>query len=93
MSGSWKIIEIPFPRTPRSSSSSISSRFSPRKEALPLITAFSARVSPRMVMFATLLPHPDSPTMPSVRPGWTSKEAPSTAFTTPSSVSNRTRRS
>ncbi len=34
----------------------------------------------------TLLPDPDSPTMPSVSPGWTLYDTPSTAFTMPSSV-------
>ena len=37
-------------------------------------------------MLATLLPEPDSPTIPSVSPRSTSKETPSTALTTPSSV-------
>ena len=40
---------------------------------------FSPRVSPRMVRFVTLLPHPDSPTMPRVLPGSTANETPSTA--------------
>src|SRR5881396_3883114 len=31
----------------------------------------------------TVFPHPDSPTMPSVSPGWTSKETPSTARAVP----------
>ena len=34
----------------------------------------------------TLLPEPDSPTMPSVSPGAIEYDTPSTAFTTPSSV-------
>ena len=37
-------------------------------------------------MFATLLPEPDSPTIPSISPSRTSSERPSTALTTPSSV-------
>ncbi len=44
-------------------------------------------------MLVTLLPEPDSPTMPSVRPCSTLNETPSTARTTPSSVENWTRRS
>src|SRR6266568_7084378 len=43
--------------------------------------------------FATDLPEPDSPTMPSVSPCLTSKLTPSTALTTPSSVSKYVRRS
>ena len=34
-------------------------------------------------MLVTLLPQPDSPTIPSVSPGSTAKETPSTAWTTP----------
>jgi hypothetical protein len=34
----------------------------------------------------TLLPHPDSPTIPSVSPGNTSSETPSTARVIPSTV-------
>ena len=40
---------------------------------------------PRMLRAVMLLPQPLSPTMPSVRPGRTSKLTPSTARTTPSS--------
>src|SRR5438094_8424288 len=39
----------------------------------------------RMDRAVTLLPHPLSPTIPSVAPGVTSKLTPSTAFTNPSS--------
>jgi hypothetical protein len=35
------------------------------------------------------LPLPDSPTMPTVSPRWTSKLTPSTALTTPEDVKNR----
>src|SRR5699024_11800027 len=38
----------------------------------------------------TLLPLPDSPTIPNVFPGLISNDTPSTAFTTPDEVSNRT---
>jgi len=48
---------------------------------------------PRIASDVTLLPDPDSPTIPSVRPRSTANDTPSTALTTPSSVSNRTRRS
>src|SRR5207302_9407922 len=48
------------------------------------------RISER---FATDLPDPDSPTMPSVSPCLTSKLTPSTALTTPSSVSKYVRKS
>src|SRR3954464_15064660 len=55
--------------------------------------AFFCRVSPITVRLETLLPDPDSPTMPSALPGYTSYEIPSTAFTRPSSVSKCTYRS
>src|SRR5436305_14531907 len=48
------------------------------------------RISER---FATDFPEPDSPTIPSVSPCFTSKLIPSTAFTVPSSVSKYVRRS
>ncbi len=51
------------------------------------------RVSPIVVSDETVLPEPDSPTIPSVCPVPTSYEIPSTACTTPSSVVNSTRRS
>src|SRR5699024_11796390 len=38
----------------------------------------------------TLLPLPDSPTIPNVFPALISNDTPSTAFTTPDEVSNRT---
>src|SRR5258707_9130708 len=41
----------------------------------------------------TLLPEPDSPTMPSVSPACRSKLTPSTARTGPESVRNQVRRS
>jgi hypothetical protein len=59
----------------------------------PEISAFGERVSPRIVRLATLLPEPDSPTMPRVSPLPSSKETPSTALTIPSSVLKWTLRS
>ena len=43
-------------------------------------------VSPIAVRHVTLLPDPDSPTIPNVSPRCTLKETPSTAFTTPSAA-------
>ena len=51
---------------------------------------FLSRVSPRSVMAVTLLPEPDSPTIPSTCPRCSSKLTPSTALTIPSSVANWT---
>src|SRR5438132_8534185 len=48
----------------------------------------------RMIESAvTLLPEPDSPTIPSVSPSFSSNDKPLTARTMPSSVANVTRRS
>ncbi len=74
------------PRTRRISSSLTESRSIPSKLAVPEISVFSAWVRPRMVSAVTLLPQPDSPTMPSVSPGSIENETPSTAWTTPSSL-------
>ena len=70
-SGSWKIIAISSPRTWRSSASSIASRSRPSNSTWPLNDALRARVSPSTVRFETLLPEPDSPTMPSDLPAST----------------------
>ena len=43
-------------------------------------------IRPMTVRKETLLPDPDSPTTPSVSPGSSENETPSTAFTNPSSV-------
>ena len=91
--GSWKIIAIPFPRTSRSRCAETFSRSSPRKSTSPLDRASRGSFSPITVRQVTLLPEPDSPTMPSTWPGSTVKLTPSTAFTIPSSVTNSVRRS
>src|SRR4051795_818423 len=59
----------------------------------PSNTAFGSRISRMMDITVTLLPDPDSPTMPSTSPGEMSNETPSTARTSPSSVRKETRRS
>ena len=76
--GSWKIIEICPPRTPRNSASDMVSTSRPCHSTAPVTRppAGSRRRSERSV---TLLPDPLSPTRPSTSPGRTSKETPSTA--------------
>ena len=59
----------------------------------PEIVACCGLISPITVSELTLLPEPDSPTMPSVSPGSIEYDTPSTAFTTPSSVLKCTLRS
>ena len=58
-----------------------------------MVVAFGSRVRPITVSPVTLLPDPDSPTIPSVRPRARSSDTPSTACTIPSRVRNVTRRS
>ncbi len=81
---------ISAPRTSRSSRGMVS-RSSPSNSACPVIRA--PRVRPMIVWVETLLPEPDSPTMPSVCPASTEKDTPRTACTTPSGVRNDTYRS
>src|SRR5437868_7682801 len=58
----------------------------------PSKRALVPRVSPRIVIDVTLLPEPDSPTIPRTWPRSRVKSTPSTAPTMPSSVANRTLR-
>jgi hypothetical protein len=76
------------------SSSEAVNRSMPLKRTLPEMRAdLKKRVRPMTVSDETLLPEPDSPTMPSAWPLSTVYETPSTAFTTPSSVGKWTLRS
>ena len=84
--GSWKIIEISSPRTARRSLGFMVSRSLPFQSASPPVTVLRFELSPMIVRQVTLLPQPDSPTIPSVWPFSTVKLTPSTARTTPSSV-------
>jgi hypothetical protein len=67
-SGSWKIIAISLPRTARSSAGDMLSRSLPSNIARPEISVVRDRVSPSSVSELTLLPEPDSPTIPSTLP-------------------------
>ena len=84
--GSWNTIPIFWPRMPRSSSGDSFSRSWPSKMTSPSIRACLRVTRPMIVRNETLLPDPDSPTTPSVCPGYTENETPSTALTSPSSV-------
>src|SRR3954471_6911857 len=81
------------PRTERRSLSLALRRSRPSNITSPEMRAFRCRVRPMTVRLETLLPEPDSPTIPSAWPRATSYDTPSTAFTTPSSVSKWTVRS
>src|SRR5205823_11327351 len=92
--GSWNTIATSPPRSRRSSLFDIFRRSLPSNVASPLrIRPGGCGISPRIASWLTLLPDPDSPTMPRVSPGNTSNDTPSTAWTTPSSVANSTTRS
>src|SRR5262249_16653866 len=92
--GSWKIIEMRLPRIRRMSLSATLKRSCPPNSTVPpVMRPGGSRIKRRIDRFVTLLPLPLSPTMPSVRPGSTSNDTPSTAATTPPSVRNSVRRS
>src|ERR671936_2169061 len=74
------------PRTSRSRRGLIVSRSWPLNIAEPLDIVFRFAFSPMIVRQVTLLPEPDSPTIPSVSPFAIEKVTPSTALTIPSSV-------
>src|ERR1700712_2172497 len=59
----------------------------------PSKTAFGSRIRRMIDITVTLLPEPDSPTMPRISPGAMLNDTPSTAPTRPSPWRNETRRS
>ena len=87
--GSWKTIAISFPRISRISlslkvrRSQPSNMISPSKRTEPSLARISI-----MVRDKTLLPEPDSPTMPRVFPRSKENDTPSTARAMPLGVSN-----
>ena len=86
--GSWKIIAISPPRTRRISSSEQASRSRPSSEIEPEgMRAGGISRSRITVSAVTLLPDPDSPTMPMDLPRGRRKLTPSTALTVPSITS------
>src|SRR5919197_1177914 len=91
--GSWKIIAICRPRTRRSARCLSWRRSRPSKRAEPERTRPARGSRPRRASAVTLLPQPDSPTIPSVSPGPISNEIPLTACTVPPPVQKWTRRS
>src|SRR3954447_16734015 len=94
LSGSWKIMAILPPRSFRTCSSvAVTSSWSSSQISPVTLALLRARCRPSIASEVTLLPEPDSPTMPSVLPFSSEKVEPLTAWTMPSSVSNRTLRS
>src|SRR5258706_7901865 len=85
--GSWKIIEMRSPRTARIRAAGSASRFAPSKRISPAaMRPGGLATSPMMESAVTLLPQPDSPTSPSVRPASSVKLTSSTALKVPASV-------
>src|SRR5580692_10500174 len=91
--GSWNTIAISAPRISRSSSSDSAVISLPRKRIDPATMRAGSSSRFMIDLAATLLPDPDSPTIPSVSPRFSVKLTPSTARTTPASVKNQVRRS
>ncbi len=87
VSGSWKIMAISPPRTWRRSLLGDREQVVALPEDLAPVRPPGSGCRPRMAIAVTDLPEPDSPTMANTSPRWTSNETPSTACTTPSSVS------
>src|SRR3954452_9853653 len=92
VSGSWKIIPSSPPRSPYDALEPSEKMSRPRKRTSPsrLAPSGSNPISPRP---SVDLPHPDSPTSPSVSPGARSKLTPSTARIAPRVVPYQTRTS
>ena len=85
--GSWKIIAILLPRIRRISASLIVNRSRPSSAmTLPGSMRPGGWIRRSTLSAVTDLPHPDSPTMPSVSPASTCSETPSTARAMPAPV-------
>ena len=92
--GSWKTIPTAAPRILRSSRSGSVARSRPLKRMRPETSRPGGEGTSRRTDIAvTDLPQPDSPTSPSVSPGASESETPSTARNSPNEVSKETRRS
>src|SRR5436853_7551279 len=90
--GSRKISPSFGPRSARRCRRGIVTRSCPSNSTLPLRFAASGS-RPRTPRPSVDLPHPDSPTRPSVSPRLRSNDTPSTARTAPRAVPYQTRRS
>ncbi len=90
-SGSWNTIAMSLPRYFDISLSFRSSKLTPLYEMEPVIDALSAS-RPIIDNDITVLPEPDSPTMPSTSPARMSSDTSRTARTMPASLGNVTER-
>ncbi len=89
--GSWKIIAMRSPRIARIRFGVARRRSAPSNRISPPATRPGGATRPMIESAVTLLPQPDSPTMPSVRPASSAKLTPSTALNVPASVVNAVR--
>ena len=85
--GSWKTIAMLAPQKRRISLGDASPISSPSKRIDPRRTTCLRGSSPMTERESTVLPDPDSPTMPSVRPRSRVNDTPSTERTSPRMVS------
>ena len=91
--GSWKIMLSSAPHTWRSCAGFIAVSSWPAKWTVPLLITSRRGSRPMIERASTVLPDPDSPTMPRVWPRSTDRETPSTARTVPRPVRNEVCRS
>src|ERR1035437_1035790 len=85
--GSWKIIAIRSPRKARMAAAGNCTRSAPSNLIEPpAMRPWPLGNKPMIDSDVTLLPQPDSPTIPSVRPDSTEKLMPSTAVNSPPST-------
>ena len=89
--GSWKIIEMSFPRNLINSCSDFLAKSSPKKLISPfLIRPASPWNNLVIALVVTDFPEPDSPTIARVSPLLIKKSTPLTACTSPASISKET---
>ena len=91
--GSWGTRPISFPRMVRSHDSSAPTRLRPSNHTSPPSMRPFDGSSWLIAAAVVVLPEPDSPTMASVRPRWTSSDTSRTAGAQPPAVRNDTVRS
>ena len=86
--GSWKIIAILVPQSPRISSLLKVRSSCPSSFTLPVRFTLRPRSKPIDARDITVLPEPDSPTIPILSPLLITSDTPRTAFKGPRAVSN-----
>ncbi len=90
--GSWKIMAISAPSSARRSRCAIARRSRPAKKSRSALTRPGSSTRPSSDSAVTLLPDPDSPTIPTTSPGAIEKLTSSTATRDAPPAANSTRR-